>query len=101
MQYLFLAGAALFLLIVLFSIVLLCGGNRAIDQLTRSVRACMAAHDFNISPQYARQALELMDKLERGDISEQEVARRGMQFTEYYPDDWKGGKQMLTLLILW
>ncbi len=101
MQYLFLAGTALFLLIVLFTIVLLCGGNCATDRLTRPVRACIAAHHFNVSPQYARQALELMDKLERGDISEQEVARRGIQFTEYYPDGWKGGKHMLTLLILW
>ena len=79
MHYFLIAGSALFLLILIFMLTLLRGGNRVTDWLTRPVRAWLVARYNHTLPPYAYQALVLRDRLERGDISEEEYAKKNMR----------------------
>jgi len=42
---------------------------------------------------YASKLLEIMDRAERGQITEQEFLRVGVQLGEQYPDDYKRARK--------
>ena len=57
--------------------------------ITRTIRSIMAAQHFHVSFAYASAVLTLMDKLEAGQITEQEALHAGIQLGEQYPEDYK------------
>jgi hypothetical protein len=65
------------------------------DRLSRLISALLAASQFGVSVTYSYKLLDLMDRLERGQLSEGDFAREGTKLTEMFPDDWKKGRNQV------
>jgi hypothetical protein len=62
--------------------------NRLLSCLTRPIRAGLIARARGVSFRYAYRVLALMDRDERGEVTEMEFLRAGHQIGEQHPNDY-------------
>jgi hypothetical protein len=60
-----------------------------LDSITRPIQALMVALRFKVSLAFASKVLTLMDKLDRGELTELEFIQAGAHLGEIYPQDYK------------